>query len=81
LKPLLIIIDEIGKMELFSHLFSELVRDILAADTQLLATVAMKGGGLIREIKQRPEVHLFEVTRHNRDRLPVQILQKERIEN
>ena len=63
-------IDEIGKMEFFSHLFSELVQDILDADTQLLAAVAMKGGGLIREIKQRPEVYLLEVTRHNRDRLP-----------
>ena len=71
----LIVIDEIGKMELFSRKFRDLVRDILNSDIQMLATVAMKGGGLIRETKQRPDVHLCEVNRHNRDRLRSFILQ------
>jgi len=37
---------------------------------QLLASIALAGEGFIREIKQRPDVHLLEVTLANRDRLP-----------
>ena len=66
----LIVIDEIGKMELFSNRFRSLVRDVLNSDKQLLATIALEGEGLIREIKQRSDVHLFEVTQANRDSLP-----------
>jgi nucleoside-triphosphatase len=70
----LIVIDEIGKMELFSSRFRSLVLDVLNADKQLLTCIAIKGGGLIQEIKQRPDVVLFEVTPGNRDRLPEEVL-------
>ena len=70
----LIVIDEIGKMELFSRPFKDLIQNILKSDKQLLATVSLKGGGLIREIKQMPDIHMFEVTRRNRDHLPQAIL-------
>jgi nucleoside-triphosphatase len=69
----LVVIDEIGKMELFSSRFQALLREVLGSRKELLATIAMKGGGLIREIKQRPDVYLLEVTRTNRDRLPGEI--------
>ena len=39
----------------------------------VLATVAMKGGGLIAEVKAREAVWLVEVTPENRDRLPGEI--------
>ena len=65
----LIVIDEIGKMELFSNRFRKLVCDALNADKQLLATIPLKGNDFIREIKQRPDIHLWEVTPANRDRL------------
>ena len=65
----LVVIDEIGKMELFSTRFQALVRRVLDSDKSLLASVARHGGGLIREIKQRPDVHLVEVTLHNRNHL------------
>jgi nucleoside-triphosphatase THEP1 len=71
----LIVIDEIGKMELFSHQFRGLIRHILKTDKKLLATVSFKGGGLIEEIKQRSDVNIFEVTRQNRDDLTNTILQ------
>ena len=66
----LIVIDEIGKMELFSTRFRNLVGDILGSDKQLLASISMKGGQFIQAIKQRPDIHLFEVTHENRNRLP-----------
>jgi nucleoside-triphosphatase len=65
----LIVIDEIGKMELFSTHFRSLVRDALNSDKQVLASIPLKGNEFIREIKQRLDIHLLEVTHGNRDRL------------
>ena len=39
----LVVIDEIGKMELISRGFRSMVRDVLDSDKQLLATIALKG--------------------------------------
>jgi nucleoside-triphosphatase len=69
------VIDEIGKMELFSNRFRNLVCDALNADKQLLATIPLKGNDFIREIKQRPDIHLLEVTHANRNRLPETIVE------
>ena len=71
----LIVIDEIGKMELFSNRFRNLVCDALNADKQVLATIPLKGNDFIRGIKQRLDIHLLEVTHANRNRLPETILE------
>jgi nucleoside-triphosphatase len=39
----LIIIDEIGKMECFSKLFTDLVMELLSSNKLVIATVALKG--------------------------------------
>ncbi len=70
----LVVIDEIGKMELFSKRFQLLVHKLLDSDIRLLATVALHGKGFIQAIKRRPDVHLFEVTRDNRIDLFYRIL-------
>lgn len=70
----LIVIDEIGKMELFSNRFRELIRSVLDSDKWMLASIALQGKGLIQEIKQRPDIHLLEVTRDNRDHLVATVL-------
>ena len=72
----LIVIDEIGKMELFSYRFRSLVCDALSADKQVLATIPLKGDEFIREIKQRLDIKLLEVTHANRDRLPAAIVER-----
>jgi len=46
-----------------------MVRDVLDSDKQLLATIALKGEGVIRHIKERSDVHLLELTQDNRERL------------
>jgi nucleoside-triphosphatase len=71
----LIVIDEIGKMELFSKRFREMVRDVMDSDKQFLATIALKGGGFISEIKGRSDTQLLEVTAQNRDHLPETIIE------
>lgn len=73
-RVVLVVIDEIGKMELFSSRFRALVHEMLAADQMLLATIALHGDGFIREVKQRPDVHLLEVTPNNRERLVAELL-------
>jgi len=70
----LFVIDEIGKMECLSKKFVDAVGVLLASDKCVLATVAQKGGGFIREIKQRPDVLLLNLTRDNCDRRITEIL-------
>ena len=41
----------------------------------VVATVPMRAGGVIRRIKERPEVELWEVTRRNRDEMPARVLE------
>ncbi len=65
----LVFIDEIGKMECLSTRFLDLVRHLLDSPKTIVATVALKGVGLIAEVKQRPDVTLVEVNPGNRDRL------------
>jgi nucleoside-triphosphatase len=63
----LFVIDEIGKMECFSERFVEAVRRLLESDKPILATVAQKGSGFIREVKDYPALRLLHLTRENRD--------------
>jgi nucleoside-triphosphatase len=70
----LIIIDEVGKMECLSPEFRRMIKEILSSEKMLIATVALKGGGLIEEVKRRDDVKLFEITQKNRDSLLREIL-------
>jgi len=70
----LIVIDEIGKMECFSDQFKNLLKEILDSDKCLIATIALKGSGIIEEIKKRRDVKLFEITQGNRNSLLPKIL-------
>jgi len=72
----LIIIDEIGKMECFSDSFKNLLKKIFNSGKLVIATIALKGSGLMAEIKEREDVKLFELTSHNRDTLFLEILKE-----
>ena len=63
----LFIIDEIGKMECFSALFVERVTALLDSGKPVVATIALKGSGFIAEVKNRPGVVLWEITKKNRN--------------
>ncbi len=71
----LFVIDEIGKMECFSEKFVIAILRLFKSDKSVLATVALKGSGLISEVKDYPDTRLFNLTRHNRDKTIVEILQ------
>jgi nucleoside-triphosphatase len=68
-----VMIDEIGKMECFSRKFQRIISKVLASDKIFIATIALKGAGLIAEIKSRRDIRLFEVTRNNQNTIISQI--------
>ena len=70
----LIIIDEIGKMECLSDQFKNLLKKIFNSGKLVIATIALKGSGLIAETKERQDIKLFELISHNRDTLFLEIL-------
>jgi nucleoside-triphosphatase len=72
-RPRLVIIDEIGKMECLSAQFRDLVASLLDTPAPVIATIALKAGGYIDEVKHRRDVRVYEVTEKNRDTLPLEI--------
>jgi len=71
----LFVIDEIGKMECFSKEFVAAIRRLFKSDKSVLTTVALKGSGLISEVKDYPNTNLFNLTRHNSEKTIDEILQ------
>ena len=72
----LFIIDEIGKMECFSKAFVATVRKLFNSERCVLATVALKGSGLIEEAKHWPGIELHHLTVRNRDSVVREITQR-----
>ena len=68
----LVVIDEIGKMELFSASFRDAVSDALDSGKRVLGTVMLASHPWADRIKRHPNVALVSVTRENRE----QVLEK-----
>jgi nucleoside-triphosphatase len=71
---LVVVVDEIGKMELFSGAFRDAVREALDSPCRVLATIHAKRDPFTDAVRARPDVTLVEITRGNRDRLAREIL-------
>ena len=67
------LIDEIGKMECHCPQFIDAVSRLLEGQVPVVATIALRGGDFIAEVKDRRDVQIVEVTRANRQALPGQI--------
>jgi nucleoside-triphosphatase len=65
----LVIIDEIGKMELLSEKFRNLLQEIMDGARPVVATIARKGTGFIETTKRRRDSLLLELTVANREAL------------
>ena len=72
----LVIIDEIGKMELFSSKFKRFVINCLEMK-KVLGTIMLRDNDFTRQIKNRSDTSLFEITLSNRDEMKNKI--KERL--
>ncbi len=60
-----IVIDEIGKMELFSSRFREVVLKAIHSGKRVLGTIMLNPQPWADELKCQPQVKLVEVTRAN----------------
>ena len=69
-----VIVDEIGKMELFSTSFRDAVESALASPKRVVATVMTGSQPWVDAIKARAGVTLVEVTKSNRDKMPARVL-------
>ena len=61
----LVVIDEIGKMELFSADFREAVSQIIDGGKRVLGTIMLNPNPWADVIKRQPQVNLVTVTRTN----------------
>ncbi|XP_059838107.1 cancer-related nucleoside-triphosphatase [Hypanus sabinus] len=72
------VIDEIGKMELFSQSFIQGVRQILdGTGATILGTIPVPKGkplGLVEEIRSRRDVKIFNITNDNRNSIVKEII-------
>ena len=70
----LIVIDEIGKMELLSPRFRETVTQVINSGQRVLGTIMLNPHPFADEIKRRPEVEVLLVTRDNRPQVMDRVL-------
>jgi nucleoside-triphosphatase len=70
----LVVIDEIGPMELFSRAFCQVVLDALDSECVLFGSVVKRSKPFSDQVKARPDVTVIEVHRGNRDALVDQVL-------
>lgn len=69
----LVIIDELGSMELASAAFCDVVESLFDAPQPVVATVHTRSHPVTDRLKRRSDVDLIEVRRENRDDLPDQL--------
>jgi len=72
-KNKVIVIDEIGKMELFSEQFRNAVLAALDSQSKVLATIMLAANPFADEIKKRQDVKLFYLTPENRKKVKEEI--------
>ena len=71
----IIVIDEVGKMEVESEAFVSAVKETLEADKPMIITLHKKSRNpLLQDIRRRDDVRILEVTPTNRNILPYKIV-------
>ena len=71
----IIVIDEVGKMEVESQLFIDAVKEALDADKPMIITHHKKSRNpLLQDIRRRDDARILEVTPTNRNILPYKIV-------
>ena len=71
----IVIIDEVGKVEVESQAFVDAVNDALDIDKPMIITLHKKSRNpLLQDIRRRDDVRILEVTPTNRNILPFKIV-------
>jgi nucleoside-triphosphatase len=70
-----VVIDEIGRMEILSEKFVELVRDSFDEEKPIIITLHKKSRNpLLQDVRRREDVRILEVTPINQSILPYKIV-------
>ena len=68
-EAVVVVVDEIGKMECLSALFRQTLVTVLDSGNLLVGSIALKGDTFIEAVKKRPDTLLATVSEKNRDHL------------
>jgi nucleoside-triphosphatase len=71
-----VVVDELGKMELASAAFRDAVRELLDRDVAVVATVHQARHRFTDALRRRPDVRVVRVTEATRDALPEQLMDR-----
>jgi len=70
----IVVIDEIGKMELFSYSFRDAVIEALESEKRVLGTIMLASHPWADVVKRRAEVEIISVTRFNRSEVVSRVM-------
>ena len=70
----IILIDEIGKMELYSNRFKKILPSCFNSRNILIATVMERSIPFVDSLKSRPDIQLIKVTIQNRNNLAITLV-------
>jgi nucleoside-triphosphatase THEP1 len=70
----LIIIDEIGPMEILSKTFCQVVLNLLETEVHILGSIMKRSNPIANAMKDRPEVTVLEIRHDNRHQIVDQVL-------
>lgn len=70
----ILIIDEIGPMEIISENFRQIILQAMERDVVILGTITKRNHPFINQIKSRPNVIIYEVTYRNREQLVTELI-------
>jgi nucleoside-triphosphatase THEP1 len=62
-----VVVDEIGKMECYSVLFREALTKVLDSPNPVVGSIALKGNAFIAAVKKRQDTLVITVSEKNRD--------------
>jgi nucleoside-triphosphatase len=71
-----VVVDELGKMELASAAFRDAVVELLGRDVAVVATVHQAHDRFTETLRRRPDVRVVRVTETTRDALPERLMDR-----
>jgi nucleoside-triphosphatase len=69
-----VVVDEIGKMELFSEAFRAAIVEAIESDAVVVGTVMSSRNAWVDRVKNLPQVTVLQVTTANRDQMAQRVL-------